>query len=35
MLLPYIFTWDLIFSKDNPNMLDYTPTKYPGGINAL
>ena len=35
MVLPYIFTWDLIFSGYDVNMLDYTPTKLPGAINAL
>ena len=35
MVLPYIFTWDLIFAGYDVNMLDYTPMKQPGAINAL
>jgi hypothetical protein len=35
MILPYVFTWDLIFSGYDVNILDYTPKKLPGAINAL
>jgi hypothetical protein len=35
MILPYTFTWDAIFSGYDVDILDYTPTKLPGGINAL
>jgi len=35
MILPYVYTWDAIFSGNDVNLLDYSPKKLPGGINAL